>query len=72
MRQPTPFNVALAAFDDAMKVAEIHRRELKQRFGFTDAQIGLAVLARRKTNPYRELAKATLAAKQRQTDGRSK
>lgn len=69
MKRATPFDKALAAFDDAMRVAEKHRHELKTRFGFTDPQIGLAVLARRKSNPYRELAKATAAAKSRMKNG---
>jgi hypothetical protein len=47
MKRPTPFDVALAGFDKAMRVAEKHRHELKSRFGFTDPQIGAAVLARR-------------------------
>lgn len=66
-RAPTPFAVALDGFDRAMRVAEKHRRELKTRFGFTDAQIGHAVLARRKTlrGPYGALATAVLVAKQR-------
>lgn len=65
-RAPTPFDTALAGFDMAMRVAEKHRSELKKRFGFTDHQIGMAVLARRNTgNPYRELAKAVIAAKKR-------
>jgi hypothetical protein len=68
----TPFNKALASFDAAMRIADRHRHELKTRFGFTDQQIGLAVLARRKTNQYRELAKAVVAAKQRQANGRAK
>jgi hypothetical protein len=61
-------DAALAGFDAAMKVADKHRRELKTRYGFTDKQIGLAVLARRKSGPYRRLAMATLRAKTRMDD----
>jgi hypothetical protein len=69
VKAPTPFDTALVGFDVAMRAAEKHRRELKQRFGFTDQQIGLAVLARRNPGgPYRQLAKATLAAKLRMKD----
>jgi hypothetical protein len=68
MKRPTPFDVAIAGFDKAMRVAEKHRHELKSRFGFTDAMIGHAVLARRakdRGGPMKGLAKATLAAKER-------
>lgn len=64
-RAARPFDVALAGFERAMRIAEVHRRELKQRFGFTDAMIGTAVLARRKSNAYRDLAKSVIAAKER-------
>jgi hypothetical protein len=66
MRTPTRAEASLAKFDAAMREAETHRRELKTRYGFTDAQIGFAVLARRgKTSrhPHVDLAKAFLAAK---------
>ena len=70
-RTLSPFATALAGFDNAMAVAEKYRRELKTRFGFDDATIGRLVLARRgkARGPYGELAKATLAAKQRMGNG---
>ena len=68
-RNVTPFDKALAGFDAAMKVAE-RRRHLKTKFGLTDPQIGLAVLARRKkSGPYGEVAKAVIAAKSRMKNG---
>ena len=39
----------LDAFDRAMRVAEIHRRSLRVKFGLSDAQIGQLTLARRRT-----------------------
>jgi hypothetical protein len=69
-KQPTQFNVALASFDEAMRIAERHRHEMKTRFGFTDEQIGSAVMARRakqRGGPMKQLARATLAAKLRMT-----
>jgi hypothetical protein len=72
MKQPTQFDTALASFDDAMRIAERHRNELKNRFGFTDKQIGSAVMARRakqRGGAMKKLARATLAARLRMDNG---
>jgi hypothetical protein len=67
-RTPNQLQASIAAFAKAMEGAEVHRKVLHQRFGLTDQQIGMMVLARRgvkSRHPYAEFAKAVHAAQKR-------
>jgi hypothetical protein len=57
----------LDAFDRAMRVAETHRRCLRDRYGLSDAQIGQLTLARRRTprSVMGQYAAAVVTAKRR-------
>lgn len=52
-------------FGAAMAEAERHRKTLRQKFGLTDQQIGLMVLARRPKKIMSDYTAAVIAAKQR-------
>jgi hypothetical protein len=64
----TPHNAAIQGFARAMRDGSEHKAILKNRFGYTDEQIGTlakAALGKRKRRPYHDLAGAVLRAKRR-------